>query len=83
MRAPRRRDRAADRHPAAAFNHVVPERDQLAHGRAPEVPGDGAEGQEEHAGRLLRRPKAAQLLLWCHRRSPNTRSAAARQPSTS
>ena len=67
----------------AASNDLVPERDQLPHGRAHGVPGDGAEGQEEHAGRFLRRPKAAQLLLWCHRRSPNTRSAAARQPSTS
>ena len=69
--------------PAAAFNDVVPERDQPAHGRAPELPGDGVEGQEEYAGRFLRRPEAAQLLLWCHRRPPNIRSAEARQPSTS
>ena len=62
----------------AASNDLVPERDQLPHGRAHGVPG-----QEEHAGRFSRRPKAAQLLSWCHRRSPNARSAAARQPSTS
>ena len=69
--------------PAAASNDVVPERDQLPYGRAYGVPGDGAEGQEEHAGRFLRCAKTAQLLLWCHRRSPDARSAAARQPSTS
>src|SRR5215472_308781 len=47
------------------------------------APSDRAEGQEEHAGPLLRRPKTAQLLLWCHRWFPNASSAAARQPSTS